>query len=100
MAALPRLNTVIRALENGEVPVSVFAPPTVDNAIALSVAPYDGLIFEAEHNAYDSRDLRDCLQYMLNRRQIVHQGTVAPGVTPTIRLPSTGLESNQCGAKQ
>ena len=89
MAALPRLNTVIRALENGEVPVSVFAPPTVDNAIALSVAPYDGLIFEAEHNAYDIRDLRDCLQYMLNRRQIVDQGTLETAVTPMIRIPRT-----------
>ena len=100
MAALPRLNTVIRALENGEVPVSVFAPPTVDNAIALSVAPYDGLIFEAEHNAYDIRDLRDCLQYMLNRRQIVDQGTLAPAVTPMIRIPPNGSEMNQWCAKQ
>src|SRR3989440_9401176 len=100
MAALPRLNTVIRALENGEVPVSVFAPPTVDNAVALSVAPYDGIIFEAEHNAYDIKDLRDCLQYMLNRRQIVEQGTLPPAVTPIIRIPPNGGEMNQWIAKQ
>ena len=67
MSSTPRLNGVIRALENGEIPVTVFAPPTVDSAVALSVAPYDGIIFEAEHNAYDITDLRDCLQYMLNR---------------------------------
>jgi 4-hydroxy-2-oxoheptanedioate aldolase len=100
MAALPRLNTVIRALENGELPVTVFAPPTIDNAVALSVAPYDGIIFEAEHNAYDIKDLRDCLQYMLNRRQIVDQGTLAPAVTPIIRIPPNGGEMNQWCAKQ
>ena len=44
MLALPRLNTVIRALENGDTPITVFAPPTIDNAVALSVAPYDGII--------------------------------------------------------
>ena len=32
MAAMPRLNTLIRALENGETPVTVFAPPTVVSA--------------------------------------------------------------------
>jgi 4-hydroxy-2-oxoheptanedioate aldolase len=100
MAALPRLNNVIRALEHGEIPVTVFAPPTVDSAVALSVAPYDGIIFEAEHNAYDIKDLRDCLQYMLNRRQIVEQGTVVPSVTPLIRIPPNGAEMNQWCAKQ
>ncbi len=100
MAAMPRLNTVIRALENGGIPVTVFAPPTVESAVALSVAPYDGIIFEAEHNAYDIKDLRDCLQYMLNRRQIVEQGTLSPAVTPIIRIPPNGAEMNQWCAKQ
>jgi 4-hydroxy-2-oxoheptanedioate aldolase len=100
MTALPRLNTIIRALERGEIPVSAFAPPTVDNAIALSIAPYDGVVFEAEHNAYDIKDIRDCLQYLLNRRQIVEQGTLAPAVTPIVRIPPNGGEMNQWCAKQ
>ena len=100
MAAMPRLNTVIRALENGEIPVTVFAPPTIENAVALSAAPYDGIIFEAEHNAYDIKDLRDCLQYMPNRRQIIEQGTLSPAVTPIIRIPPNGAELNQWCAKQ
>ena len=100
MAATPRLNKVIRALESGEIPVSVFAPPTIDSAVAFSAAPYDGIIFEAEHNAYDIKDLRDCLQYMLNRRQIVEQGTLSPAVTPMIRIPPNGSEMNQWCAKQ
>src|SRR4026207_1307731 len=117
--AATRLNTVIRALENredpcpvfppptaaragetGEIPVTVCAPPTVESAVALSAAPYDGIIFEAEHNAYDIKDLRDCLQYMLNRRQIVEQGTLSPAVTPIIRIPPNGAEMNQWCAKQ
>ncbi len=100
MAAMPRLNTVIRALETGEIPVTVLAPPTVESAVALSAAPYDGIIFEAEHNAYDIKDLRDCLQYMLNRRLIVEQGTLSPPVTPLIRIPPNGAEMNQWCAKQ
>ena len=100
MTAVPRLNNVVRALENGEIPVCVFAPPTIDNAVALSVASYDGIIFEAEHNAYDIKDLRDCLQYMMNRRQIVERGTLAPAVTPMIRIPPNGSEMNQWCAKQ
>ncbi len=98
--ATPRLNTVIRALEHGRIPVTVFAPPTVESAVALSAAPYDGIIFEAEHNAYDIKDLRDCLQYMLSRRHIVEQGTLSPAVTPMIRIPPNGAEMNQWCAKQ
>lgn len=100
MAALPRLNNVIGALEKGEVPVAVFTPPTIDSAVALSVAPYDGIIFEAEHNAYDIKDLRDCLQYLLNRRQIVEKGTLSPAITPIVRIPPNGAEMNQWCAKQ
>src|SRR6058998_173510 len=95
-----RLNTVIRALEQSDSPILAFTPPTVENAIAMSAASYDGVIFEAEHNAYDIKDLRDCLQYMLNRRQIVEQGTLSPAVTPIIRIPPNGAEMNQWCAKQ
>jgi 4-hydroxy-2-oxoheptanedioate aldolase len=100
MSPLPRLNTVIRALENGGTPVTVFAPPTVENAVLLSAAPYDGVIFEAEHNPYDVKDLRDCLQYLLSRRQIVEQAALSPAVTPMIRIPPNGSEMNQWCAKQ
>ena len=98
--SIPRLNSVIRALENGETPVLAFSQPTVDSAIAFSTAPYDGVIFESEHNPYDARGLRDCLQYLLNRRQIVEQGTLPPAVTPMIRIPPNGGERNQWCAKQ
>ena len=71
MPSVPRLNGVIGALEAGQVAITTFiSPPTIDNAIAASGAPYDGVIFEAEHNPYDIKELRDGLQYLLNRRQI------------------------------
>lgn len=101
MATIPRLNTVIRALEQGQIPITAFvSPPTAENAIALSAAPYDGVVFESEHNPYDIKGLRDGLQYMLNRRQIVERGTLAPAVTPMIRIPPNGGEMNQWFAKQ
>lgn len=101
MAAIPRLNGVIRALENGQVALTTFvSPPTVDNAIAVAAAPYDGVIFESEHSPYDIRELRDALQYMLNRRQILDGGTLAPGATPLIRIPVNGAEMSHWLAKQ
>jgi len=100
MPELPRLNTMIRALEEGRVPVATFSPPTVDSAVALSTAGYDGVIFESEHNPFDMYVLRDCLQYMLNRRQILDRGALTPAVTPMVRVPVNGADMNQWMAKQ
>jgi 4-hydroxy-2-oxoheptanedioate aldolase len=100
MSQTPRLNSVIRALEQGQIPITTFSPPSVDSAIALSAAAYDGVVFEAEHNPYDIGTLRDCLQYMLNRRQILDRGTLSPAVAPIIRIPANGGEMNQWLAKQ
>ena len=101
MSAIPRLNNVIRALERGEIPITSFvSPPSVESAMAVSTTAYDGVVFEAEHNPYDIKDLRDCLQYMLDRRQILDRGTLAPSVTPLIRIPPNGGEKSQWLAKQ
>ena len=97
----PRLNGIIGALEQGGIAVTTFvSPPTVDNAIAVSGAAYDGVIFESEHSPYDIKELRDGLQYLLNRRQIVERASLAPAVTPLIRVPTNGGEMNQWIAKQ
>jgi len=100
MPQTPRLNSVIRALEQGHIPITTFSPPSIESAIALSTTTYDGVVFEAEHNPYDIGTLRDCLQYMLNRRQILDRATLAPAVTPIIRIPANGGEMNQWLAKQ
>jgi 4-hydroxy-2-oxoheptanedioate aldolase len=100
MADIPRLNGVIRALEQGQHAFTAFSPADVESAIALTTSKYDGVVFEMEHNAYDIRAFRDCLQYMLNRRQIAQSGSLAPAVTPMARIPPNGGEKAQFQAKQ
>ena len=100
MGELPRLNGIIRALESGGTAMTTFAPADAETATALSTSKYDGVVFEMEHGPYDIRSLRDALQHMLNRRQIVERGTLAPAVTPTVRIPPNGGEQNQWIAKQ
>jgi 4-hydroxy-2-oxoheptanedioate aldolase len=100
MTDIPRLNGVIRAFERGQTALVSFSPTEVEAALAFSTANYDGIVFEAEHGPWDARTLRDCLQYMLNRRQIVQAGSLAPPVTPLVRIPPNGGEMNQWLAKQ
>lgn len=100
MSEIPRLNGVIRALEQEQATFTSFSPADVTSALAFSTSNYDGIVFEMEHNPWDVRSLRDCLQYMLNRGQIAKSGSVAPAVTPIVRIPPNGEEKNQFFAKQ
>ena len=99
MADLSRLNPVIKALESGKCAFSTFSPATMDNAIELSQSKYDSVVFEGEHLAWDPKNLRDTLQYMLLRGQIAKNG-VAPSCAPFVRIPANGVEKNQFLAKQ
>jgi 4-hydroxy-2-oxoheptanedioate aldolase len=100
MAEIPRLNGVVRALEQGRPAFTCFTPPDVESAIALATSKYDGIVFEMEHNGWDPKALRDSLQYLLNRGQIARSGSVAPAVTPIVRVPPNGIEKAQWHAKQ
>jgi 4-hydroxy-2-oxoheptanedioate aldolase len=100
MAELPRLNGVIRALEQGQHALTCFAPAEVDSALAMSTSKFDGCVFEMEHNPWDGRALRECLQYMLNRAHIAKAGSIVPAVTPMVRVPVNGIEMAQWHAKQ
>ena len=100
MAEIPRLNGVIRAFEQGQPTFSSFVTADVDSALAFAGSRYDGIVFEMEHNPWDIRALRDSLQYLLNRGQIVQSGSLAPAVTPIVRIPANGEEKNQWLAKQ
>ncbi len=100
MSPVPRLNGAIRALEQDQPAFVTFSPAEVGQAQAIGDANYDAVVFEMEHGPYDIRVLRDCLQYMLNRRQIVQSGSVAPAVTPFVRIPPNGGENSQWIAKQ
>jgi 4-hydroxy-2-oxoheptanedioate aldolase len=100
MSELPRLNSVIAALESGQTAFTTFAQADRETAIAMSTAAYDGVIFEMEHNPWDIGALRDGLQYLLNRGQIARSGSIAPAVTPMVRIPPNGSEKSQVYAKQ
>jgi 4-hydroxy-2-oxoheptanedioate aldolase len=95
-----RLNSIIRAFESGKTAYTAFAKLDKQTAIEMSDAPYDGIVFEMEHNPYDVSALGDALQYMLNRKQIAESGSIAPRVTPIARIPANGAEMNQSFAKQ
>jgi 4-hydroxy-2-oxoheptanedioate aldolase len=95
-----RLNSVIRALEAGKPAFAAFSKVDKQSAIDMSEAPYDGVVFEMEHNPYDVAAFGDALQYMLNRKAIAETGSVATGVTPIARIPANGVEMNQSFAKQ
>ncbi len=100
MADIPRLNGIIRALEQGRPAFTAFSPAEIDSAFAFATSKYDGVVFEMEHNPWDARALRDSLQYLLNRRQIAQSGSLAPAVTPLVRVPVNGVEKAQWHAKQ
>src|ERR1700689_2088816 len=100
MAELPRLNGVIRALEAGQHALTCFSPAELSSATAMATSKFDGCVFEMEHNPWDGRLLRDCLQYMLNRAQIAKAASMVPGGTPMGRVPVNGVEMAQCPAKQ
>src|SRR2546422_8745944 len=100
MPEIPRLNGVIKALEEGKTACSGFARVDIETASALASSPFDGVAFEMEHAPMSAPALRDALQYMLDQRQIVQGGTLAPKVTPMVRIPPNGGEMNQWIAKQ
>ena len=103
MAELPRLNGVIRALEQGK---SAFVPfrQRRSGQLRRLMASFDGVVFEMEHRPYDIRALRDCLQFMLDRRQILRSASPAPAVTPSCVFRPTAVRSasgspNRCSIK-
>lgn len=100
MAEIPRLNGMIRAWEQGRQAFLTFAQAERQVAIEVSQAPLDAVIFEMEHNAWDPNALQDSMQYLLNRKQILDTGTLAPVVTPIVRIPANGAEKSQWLAKQ
>lgn len=89
MADTPRLNGAIRALEQGKPAFVTFSPAEINAAQSIAAAPYDAVVFEMEHNPYDVRVLRDCMQYMLDRRQIVQSATLAAAVAPMVAFRPT-----------
>jgi 4-hydroxy-2-oxoheptanedioate aldolase len=97
---IPRLNGVVAALEQGKPAFVTFSSCDVESAIAFSTTAYDGVVVEMEHGPYDALAFREYLQHLLNRRQIVESASLAPNVTPLVRIPPNGGELSQWQAKQ
>ena len=53
-----RLNGMIRTLESGAPAFFRITPPGADNGFAAAVSPYDGIMFEMEHNPFSAGELR------------------------------------------
>ena len=90
-----RLNSIISAFESGKPAFAAFSKLDKLSAAEFADSPYDGVVYEMEHNPYDVSALGDALQYMLNRKQIAESGSVASKVTPIARIPANGAEMNQ-----
>jgi 4-hydroxy-2-oxoheptanedioate aldolase len=98
---MPRLNKVIELIEQGKCAFGPFVPAgSIPDAIWIASSQYDAAVFELEHGTFDLADLRLSLQFMLDRRQILESGTLAPAVVPFVRLPINGREQNQWIVKQ
>lgn len=92
---MARLNKVIELIESGKTAFAPFAPAgSIPDAVFMAGSKFDGVVFEMEHSAFNLSDLRLSLQFMLDRRQILEQGTLAPAVVPMVRIPPNGRE--QC----
>ena len=100
MGNIPKLNGVARALENYQVAFTTFSQMDIHSSIAISSSKFDGVIFEGEHSPWDVTSLRDSMQFLLDRREIVKNGSIAPGITPMVRIPANGEEMSQWHAKQ
>jgi 4-hydroxy-2-oxoheptanedioate aldolase len=100
MPDIPRLNGVIKALEQGQTAFVSFTPVDIESAVAMAGSKLDGVAFEMEHAPLDFPGLRQALQFMLDRRQVVESATLAPAVTPMVRIPPNGIEMNSWIAKQ
>ena len=92
-----RLNHLITKLERGDVIVGgnvragsrAGAPPT-----------WDFVWIDMEHTGFDMPGLEITLQFLLNRRQILEQGTLSPPVVPIVRIPAYGREVPDWMVKQ
>jgi len=60
-----------QSLEQGQTAFVAFTPVDIENAVAMAGTKLDGVAFEMEHAPLDFPGLRNALQFMLDRGQIV-----------------------------
>jgi len=96
-----RLNKVIDIIERGGVAFGPFAiAGSIPDAVWAASSGYDAVVYELEHNPFDLNALRLSLQFMLDRKQILTGGSLAPSVVPFVRIPANGREHVEWIVKQ
>jgi 4-hydroxy-2-oxoheptanedioate aldolase len=100
MKQIDRLNGIISALEEKRRAHMTFARAEREESIQLGLSQYDGVLFEMEHTPYSASELRDALQFLLNRRRMVDGASLRPAVTPFVRIPANGAEMTSWMVKQ
>ncbi|WP_417720779.1 HpcH/HpaI aldolase family protein [Salipiger sp.] len=100
MEKIGRLNGIIAALEEGRKPTMAFVRAEREEATQFGMSKLEGVLFEMEHTPYSASELRDALQYLMNRRRMIEDGSLRPPVTPFVRIPANGAEMNTWMAKQ
>lgn len=98
---MARLNKVIERIESGQRAFGTFMQAgSIPDAVWATHSGYDCVIYEMEHSPFNPSDLRLSLQFMLDRRQIFESDSIAPAVSPFVRIPVNGRENNQWIVKQ
>ena len=97
----PRLNRLIELLEQEKPAFGTHVSNgNLDEIAHTATAGYDFVFIENEHVGMDFSQLRVSLQFFLNRRSILEQGSLQANPTPLVRVaPNTG-EMNQWVLKQ
>ncbi|KAA9107728.1 HpcH/HpaI aldolase family protein [Microbacterium rhizomatis] len=95
-----RLNKVIGLLEAGDVVFGTIPSDDENELRAIGRSAYDMLMIETEHTGFSGRTLQRTLQGLLDRRELVEGGTLAPRVTPFVRTPANAREHNEWLIKQ
>jgi 4-hydroxy-2-oxoheptanedioate aldolase len=90
-----RLNRVIERFERGGVAFGSFVRTgDIPAAVQARRSGLDFVIFEMEHSSFDLLGLRDSLQFLLDRRQLLEQQGLGPAVVPFVRIPANADERN------
>jgi 4-hydroxy-2-oxoheptanedioate aldolase len=96
-----RLNKTIELLESGQTAIGRFAfDMSNGNAIQIARSPADFVIIDLEHTPYDVTLLREFLQQMTDKAQILEKGSLQMNVTPIVRMPSSSVYDTAMLAKQ
>jgi len=96
MTEIPRLNGVIRALEQGQCALTSFASVDVEAALAFGSSQYDGRRCSRAnmHHGIRAACATRCNTCSIALK-ILKTGTPAPAVTPLARIRVNGVEKNQ-----